>query len=341
MKILHTANGGSNWQVVDSSSGAIGDVFFGSGDKAWLVKKILRQNKQYAIVYCTTDGGHLWRASNTMLLPNGRSDRPQLMFDPSCHSGWLAITAGGMNSNQTLQLWRTLDGGAHWTLMSNVNPTDFLLGLRNAKNGWAECAHAGAPLSAWLKGPVHSQDPIAEPALYRTTDGGRTWSPQYLPVPDMLSQHDGYVSLGNISWFGYQGYIPVSFSSGQLPYMKWGIYVTKNGGQTWHLYLENGVANNYGANLTKVSFSMVGLTGLFECVTVLHESNNGPYLAKATHLYFQSAPEKRWRQIGIGKTPVPFTQVQFVSNKIGFALTQDGNLYKTKDAGHDWSAVNY
>ena len=32
MKILHTANGGSNWQVVDSSSGAIGDVFFGSGD---------------------------------------------------------------------------------------------------------------------------------------------------------------------------------------------------------------------------------------------------------------------------------------------------------------------
>ena len=329
-KILHTTDGGVNWQdtaIIPMTC----DVVIGNGAKAWYVQKSVHNNIQYATVYRAMSGGITWTASNTFPLPVGYSDRLQLTFTPSGRVGWLAITTGG-NASQTLQLWRTVDSGDQWKLISNENPFDFLLGFRNAQDGWAECVHGGAPFADWLKRP----DPNGEPVLYHTTDGGRTWKPQYLPVPDTLSQYNGHVSLGNTIWFGDEGFIPVSFTSDH-PDMKWGVYVTKDGGDIWHFYMENAVANNYGSNLTQVNFSIVSPTDLFESVTALHETNNGPYLAKSTYMYFKSIPDHRWMQVS--KTPVPFIQVQFVSKKVGFAITQAGVLYKTLNGGHDWRTI--
>ena len=331
-EILSTNDGGVRWKVAVKVS-SYSPIELGNSGAAWYATETSGRTP-YARVHFTKDWGRHWSVSNPLRLPSGRSDRLQLSFAAGQKDGWMTVSAGGMNSAQTLQVWNTNDGGAKWNLRSNANPTDFLLGFQNSLAGWAECSHAGSPVAAALAPPKSSQSTSLQPALYRTVDGGRTWQPQYLPVPANLVAHAGLASLTNMTWFGRTGFMECSFASDRLPYEKWGLYSTTDGGVHWSLHIVNGVSNNYGDHMHDVTFDIAGPKDLWETITQVSATLNGPYRSNYTMLYHSEGINQPWKEVG--KTPVPLSDVQFVSPRMGFGLTSTGALYRTTDGGRIW-----
>lgn len=344
LKIISTRNGGTLWKSVTTVTNTT-DLQFGHSGLAWYATRTGGSSPR-ARVHFTKDWGKHWAVSNPLQLPTGRSDRLQLSFAPGQKNGWLAVTAGAMNSSHTLQLWRTTDGGAYWSLISKVSPSDFLLGFQNYLNGWAEWSHAGSPLAVEFTSPKELKTLSknlskldSSPALYHTTDGGDTWKPQFLPVPKQLIEHAGLAFLSNMAWFGHDGLMVVSFSSARLPYQKWGLYSTTDGGVHWSLHLVNGLSNNYGRVEHQVTFDLANPNDLWETVTELSQSSSyAGYQTNSTILYHSLGVGQKWSLVG--ETPVPFEVVQFVSPSIGFGLTsKNGTLYRTMDGGRSWTIV--
>ncbi len=199
IELLSTHDGGHLWRLITDVPGDAPLQFEGGG-QAWYATRSGGKSP-YARIHVTADWGTNWSVSPPLRLPVGHSDRLQLTLVPNGHTGWLAVTAGGMNSSQTLQLWRTTNGGTRWRLISGADPTDFLLGFENSTKGWGEWSHAGSPFAAEFIRPSHAQ-PSEPPALFRTTDAGRTWQPQYLPVPHNLVADNGLAALTGKTWFG-------------------------------------------------------------------------------------------------------------------------------------------
>lgn len=336
IEVLSSDDGGASWNLVATVS-SYEPIQFGTSGAAWYATKD-GNNPFYARIHFTKDWGRHWSVSNSLSLPSGHSDNLQLSFAAGQRVGWMTVSAGGMNTAETLQVWRTTDGGSKWRLVSDENPSDFLLGFQDSLTGWAECAHAGSPEAIALTSPRRSTSVYLQPALYRTLNGGRTWEPQYLPVPTNLIRHTGLASLSNMKWYGRDGFMAVSFTSDQLPYEKWGLYSTTDGGAHWSLHMVNGVSNIYGHHIDDIAFDVASPRDFWETVTQGSQASGGPYIAKSTTVYHSAGSGSQWKIVG--KTPVPLSHVQFVSTRIGFGLTSTGHLYRTTDGGHEWLLVD-
>ncbi|QSO47368.1 WD40/YVTN/BNR-like repeat-containing protein [Alicyclobacillus mengziensis] len=341
IRILSTKDDGDKWNVVTTIPNTA-TLRFGHNGLAWYATETGGHSPTVR-VHFTKDWGKHWAVSNELQLPSNHADRLQLLFAPGQQNGWLAVIAGGMNSSRTLELWKSTDGGAQWSLISKDNPSDMLLGFQDSVHGWAEWSHAGSPFASEFESPKSSKNSSeVEPpaALYRTTNGGESWKPQFLPVPRRLIVHNGLASLSNMTWFGRDGLMEVSFGSDKLPYQKWGLYSTTDGGVHWSLHLVNGVSNNYGHETQQVTFDLATPNNLWETVTKLSQSSShAAYKANSTTLYHSLGAGQKWT--AVGKTPVPFEIVQFVSPSIGFGLTsKNRTLYRTLDGGQSWTIVH-
>lgn len=335
VQLLTTQNGGRLWRAVATVPGD-GPMQYASDGQGWYATTS-SGTRPYARVHFTTDWGVVWSISSPLPLPVRRSDRLQLLFSPNTNVGWLDVTAGGMNSSQTLELWRTTDGGAHWSFLSGANPTNILLSFENSRAGWGEWSHAGSPTAAEFVYPGGSRQSQL-PALFRTTDAGRTWQPEYVFVPRKLVADDGLAAITGMTWFGQKGFMEVSFASDGLPYLKWGLYATTDGGVRWSLHLVNGVRNNYGNQRVQVTFDTCSPQNLWEVVTRFDVPPGQAYVAKSSRLYHAGAITSRWTLVA--RTPVPFSTVQFATPQLGFALGINGALYDTANGGHSWRKID-
>lgn len=175
------------------------------------------------------------------------------------------------------------------------------------------------------------------PALFRTTNAGRTWQPEYVPVPCNLVADGGLAAISGMTWFGQKGFMDVSFASDGLPYQRWGLYATTDGGARWSLHLVNGVRNNDGDQRVQVTIDTCSPQNLWEVVTRFEGPPGQADVAKSSQLYHAGAITSRWTFVA--RTPVPFSTVQFVTPQLGFALGINGALYDTANGGHSWSHI--
>jgi photosystem II stability/assembly factor-like uncharacterized protein len=182
--LLRTTDGGATWEHVDlpdpplpgataESASELGiPRFFGAPDAvapAWAY-----QDGQRALfAYVTHDGGTTWSATAPIPIEQGRGSP---IFLPSFASGasWVVTSTSG-------QIARTTDGGATWSV---VHPSDFgeygpsAIEFSSATEGWAmtcEVWSGSMDGDGQCNGPSIS-DRTGRYALYRTADGGATWT---------------------------------------------------------------------------------------------------------------------------------------------------------------------
>ncbi len=136
----------------------------------------------YRYLYRSTDRGATWEQrpvpASTQYFP------PDLSF-VSDTEGWFGISGEptGDCSAESISIWHTTDAGATWqSLGSNgIAQTQCKLGLSFVDPN---------------RGFVDAWDPNHAPVIYRTTDGGRTWTAsQPLPDPPGFKTAGGGIAL--------------------------------------------------------------------------------------------------------------------------------------------------
>jgi len=128
----------------------------------------------------TTDGGAHWQdtlirdARVTYQLSNTGS--AQFSFVDARH-GWFFVSYGH-DGDEAGALYKTLDGGRQWSLVSTTNP-DVGRGTAIPLEGFKTGITFADQKTGWLTATAF----VTKPLLYVTHDGGTSWSA--VPYPDV------------------------------------------------------------------------------------------------------------------------------------------------------------
>lgn len=140
------------------------------------------------------------------------------------NEAWVATNPPSPNSLTTVTVWRTLNGGRTWALLTTIRPPSwgaYQLFFLNWRFGWMLLDRATG--TTGLPGKM---------TLLRTTDGGSRWAAVNSALP---------AGLGEPPCTGVGLYGDVTFRTAQEGWLADGcptfagtLYSTKNGGQSWH-----------------------------------------------------------------------------------------------------------
>ncbi len=231
--ILHTTHGVRTWTVASPPIGGetVIAVAFVDADAARMLAALVPPTGAMPVTriqaWSTDNGGTTWTKGGSFVdyalqyEPAGTLD-----FVDRDH-GWFSITGLAAAGSSAIFVYRTVDGGAHWTEVDKTfvdppaGPTKIPSGcdkdpvsFMNAATGWATGQCAGG-----------------KPFLYVTSDGGQTWRYQSLGI---LGSEYGYTTdppqfAGGVGFLvGYVGLPPAPRAT---------VYVTTNGGVSWKGWL--------------------------------------------------------------------------------------------------------
>ena len=110
-------------------------------------------------VYKSTDGGQSWTLANNGLTSSAGSARAELVIDPVTPSTLYVDLLG-----KAAELWKSVDAGATWTLAATSSAGSF------PGSAHELTIDPSAPTTLYVAG-----EPTG--GLYRSTDGGQTWTP--------------------------------------------------------------------------------------------------------------------------------------------------------------------
>ncbi len=308
----------------------------------------------------TTDGGIHWRN----VTPPGHPLAPRSVAQFFTASiAWIGIPLGGA----TTQLFHTSNGGQSW--QQSTIQAGFLKQLTfiDAQHGWI------------LAGYANGGGPAEIVSVLRTTDGGKTWQGISSALPADTTP------LGHLPYGGQKSGIRfVNASTGwvtgtvMLTNLAW-LYVTHDGGSTWHqqtLPLPPNVPSAqlliqpptfFSANdgLLPVRFS--DLTTSRGIATVIYVSHDGGttwrstmpvsaamstshfldmqhgWLTDGTNLFVTSDGGQHWAKLTPSANFKRVTLLDFVSETTGWAISNQGDsssfLLKTTDGGQTWRQI--
>jgi photosystem II stability/assembly factor-like uncharacterized protein len=199
-------------------------------------------------------------------------------------------------------IFRTSDGGRHWSKMSLPYAVESL--------------SFSDPLHGWLLGWV--QDYPKEPVyhLESTADGGETWTA--MPSPPKAKTTYGLV-LGGLKFrTPAEGW--ASGTDRDQP----AVYSSKDGGASWQQHL---------LPVTSQPTPAGGVVRLLPGRGVLALT---PYSGFTS---FDGGAT--WRQIYLPLGTSNYGNFAFEDATHWWSMQSDGNLYKTSDAGQRWQPVSY
>jgi photosystem II stability/assembly factor-like uncharacterized protein len=264
-------------------------------------------------VRCTRDAGLHWSSSTIPAAPPAAP--ADLEFADPRH-GWLVIDLGAAMGHLPYILWRTTDGGAHWTRAAYDT---FQTRSHGAFPG-CDCSRAITfrdPVDGWSTGA-----PFATPQqlwLYRTADGGRTWTHQALSG---LGRHQIAETFPPRFVGGGIGYLPVRLDAGQ-PHAAIDVYRTGDGGRTWH------------------ATSRVRIHAIATSVAALARYL---WIADGSVVYRSSDGGARWSSVRRTGWTRGLDSLQFLTPRLGYAVPVCDNgcsaadfLLVSRDGGRSWT----
>jgi photosystem II stability/assembly factor-like uncharacterized protein len=334
----------------------------------------------------TTDGGSHWVDVSPPSIPNRTPINNQLFLD-SMH-GWVAETAGSATACvDHVVTFRTADGGRSWQQAAPIqvryaDPTDSIWATPGSGANWFSFIDAQ---NGWLligSGPAVSADLGGWPGfgeiwrvgdLYRTTDGGATWthvSTDPGSQAGCLVEGGMSFSAATTGWIASDCGLLVTHDSGAtwskqtLPIMPTyppvfsdanngvllgveGLLATSDGGATWT------VRSLPGASFVDFINANQGWAVRFigndenQSEFGLYSTSDGAGtwtridMVSLPHL----PPDAYWRAKGVDAGA---WGLDFVDSKTGFWTICGGppgpclgsGLYKTTDAGHSWTRID-
>jgi photosystem II stability/assembly factor-like uncharacterized protein len=257
-ELVRTTDGGRTWTDVTppaaaallSLPDALAPVLLArDGEHAWLALCCAGQTDTSAgmatEVFSTSDGGRTWTESE---LRGPAYGGPASLSFTGPDNGWLLFTMDPAGPARFGELYRTDDGGRHWTLLAADVPAscdDPSLTVATTSAGWIACEPPG-PLLVSRDGGTHwAPQPLprsargipqftgptgfmtASPAsglyLLVTHDLGRTW--RRVPLPPSIGSSPDVRFLS-----AADGIVKPDVSPGSpVPVA----YLTVNGGRTW------------------------------------------------------------------------------------------------------------
>jgi photosystem II stability/assembly factor-like uncharacterized protein len=226
--------------------------------------------------------------------------------------GWLMTSPGAGAGQEPLAVYRTTDGGATWAriaVTSMQNPSPDGLPDRGNKTGFAfESAEDG-----WLTG---STGMTAGSWLYSTSDGGKTWTTRTLSPPSGYSFIGAFPITFPPVFRDITGVMPIVWTTSTSRTLT-SFYVTTDAGLHWRptppLNGREGVRAWSWPDASH-GFAVLG-------------SDFCSFNAASTAWHCQLTPQI-----------TSATELQFINDHIGFALTNFG-LLATINAGKTWTAV--
>ena len=203
-----------------SSKGSIRRLwFFGSGRvSAWLGSDFLGPPTP-SLIMRTADGGARWGSSPA---PGDEGVIGVSFITPA--EGWDLVSTGVATHNQGCVLYRTRDGGGHWTEIARVIPFQpSTSGLRSDEKTGVEFRDAD---NGWIE----TESIASMGYLYVSRDGGATWKQQLLRPP--AGMPDNFVRVLPPKFFGDRAGVAVALlprGTLAVPF----VYQTADGGRSW------------------------------------------------------------------------------------------------------------
>jgi photosystem II stability/assembly factor-like uncharacterized protein len=269
-------------------------------------------------VFVTADGGRTWTESAVF---QTSAQAVGLSFADASH-GWLLLGPVFSGPGQpTTWLYRTSDGGLHWSPAATVTPPGnygsnsfcqpLNLTVLTAATGWVTIACRG------------------QPEFLVSHDGGGSWAAQPLPLPaGTLGLRSGPAALTGPQFAGGTGFLTVAPPAPGTP----SLLDTRDRGQSWQLLALPSAAGQY----PQVKF-LTPADGVLVMA--------GPQEALGAVFYVTADGGQSW-------TPVPqgthFTQygeaIDFASQQAGFAWNSGAStagvppppMYATINSGRTW-----
>lgn len=162
---LLSRDNGTTWDaVLPKKISALAEPFVLDERRAWIASE---DDAGPVVVWRTSDGGKSWERSDSVPPIFGSCDAVHFIDKKR---GWLVTASAGTKS-----VYATDDGGDSWEQRGAIAVSTIgalSLAFAGKKTGWA----------------------AAPGALWKTVDGGKTWTPQELPtqvVPDGVGLHYG------------------------------------------------------------------------------------------------------------------------------------------------------
>ncbi|HVE80046.1 MAG TPA: hypothetical protein VNA89_14365 [Gemmatimonadaceae bacterium] len=176
--VWKTSNGGTTWQPIGDSLGvgSVGDVAVAPSDSSivWVgtgEKNSLRSQSWGNGVHRSTDGGRTWRH---MGLRETRSIGRIVVHPTDPQVVYVAALGHLWGPHAERGVYKSTDGGASWRKVLYVNDTTGIVDLELDPAN-PEVLYA----AAWHRlrwGGSRMQGVGAGSGIYKTTDGGRTWT---------------------------------------------------------------------------------------------------------------------------------------------------------------------
>ena len=311
-RVFHTTDGGSQWEDVtpdqmSDSNIQVSPYFFGA-DTAWVLTNV--EGSDSGILYATSNGGRTW-ISRTAPFGNAQFQRLD-------SANAFALVGRGVAAGSTaVDLYTSIDDGLTWRLVHHVNPDQpDLHGIpfSGSKSGFTFLDDT----TGWITGYV----PInGATYLYVTHDGGVTWSPQLLPLPEIAQ--DAQISLERMIFYNAMlGMMPARLSTFENDNSQnyWLFFRTVDGGNTWVFTTP---LKTEGVFSAPASGEIIVWSG-----TGLEKSSDGgnTWVLLAANGLDGASP----------------TMMQFINPEIGWLISRQGDilqLYQTLDGGQNWSLL--
>jgi photosystem II stability/assembly factor-like uncharacterized protein len=311
--IVRTNDGGVTWYNVTPPDlvevGSTVQTFFLDKDHAWVQKPDFNNFPNNGLLYHTTDGGLNWSISST---PFSGGD---LSFVDN-NRGWMLADLGVGAGSNAVAVFQTNDAGATWTQTYTNDPNlpeaSDSLPLGGIKSDLVPFNMQ----TAWVGGVVYSPGTVY---LYRTDDGGHTWSPVTLELPDSAENFELGVDRDQMRFVPSQdGFLVVRMSGDST---QTAVYLTNNGGDTW--------------TLTPTLIPEAGQSDFI--------SANEAIIYNGEQFYVTRDAARTWATVSpnivFGDS---FAAMDFVNLESGWIITvaeDQRALYRTQDGGASWLPV--
>jgi photosystem II stability/assembly factor-like uncharacterized protein len=251
----------------------------------------------YQALFRSTDQGNTWEPRP---LPSVHD--PMASFIDG-REGWVLDRGVPVTQCDTASawIWHTVDGGASWTKLNVSGIAD----QQCKENIWFVDSRMGF-ITAW--------DDNRRPTIYRTTDGGLTWSGSALPdPPDFTTQAGGFTLRADwVKRFGTTLYLEAWWQDRQY------VFSSGDGGASWIW-------------LTKIPASVVMVTETRWLALTgpgpMQETING---GQQWHPYSTD--------LNIDSPVLGGTQIVFADAQTGYE-TGRGALQRSDDGGAHWVRI--
>lgn len=312
--IVRTNDGGINWYNVTPAdldeAGFAVQMFILDNDHAWVQKPDFNNFPNNGLLYHTADGGRTWGISST---PFSGGDLSFLDAD----NGWVLADLGVGAGSNAVAVFQTTDGGATWTQTYTNDPNNPEAADTLPLGGIKADLVPLNMQTAWVGGVIYSPGTIY---LYRTDDGGHTWAPVTLELPDGAENFELGVDRDQMQFISAtEGFLIVRMSGDST---QTAVYVTRDGGDTW--------------TLTPTLIPEAGASDILSADEVIIYNGEQFYVTRdAARTWATVTPD-----IVFGDS---FVTMDFVNPNSGRIVNLDANghrsLYRTHDGGATWFPV--